>query len=96
MTGILSVDEASVTVELLGLARHRAGRAELHIPGGTLADTLRSVGRECPGLEGLVNPDGSLSRRFLFSLDGERFLDDAAVPVPAGARLLILGADAGG
>jgi hypothetical protein len=40
--------------------------------------------------------DGSLSRRFLVSIDGERFVSDPAEPVPAGSRLLLLGADAGG
>jgi hypothetical protein len=32
----------------------------------------------------------------LLSLDGERFVTDLAEPLPPGARLLLLSADAGG
>jgi hypothetical protein len=90
------VTEPGVTVELLGLARHRAGRKDLYASGRTVADVLRVTVRTCPGLAGLITPDGSLSRQYLVSLDGERFIDDPAEPVPAGCRVLILGADAGG
>jgi len=90
------VDEPAVTVEFLGMARHRAGRSELCAAGRTVADLLESVVRQCPSLAGLVSGTGELSRHYLISLDGERFVDDAAEPVPPGCRLLILGADPGG
>ena len=85
-----------VTVEFLGMARHRAGRAGLCAGGRTVAEVLRSVGDQCPGLTGLVSETGDLSRQYLVSFDGERFVDDPAEPVPLGCRVLILGADAGG
>jgi hypothetical protein len=88
--------EPKVTVELLGLARHRAGRAEVAVPGRTVADLLRAVGLACPGLGGVIGDDGTMCRQYLVSLDGEHFVADPSLEVPVGRRLLILGADAGG
>jgi sulfur-carrier protein len=96
VTRILSVSEPSVTVELFGLARHRAGRAELTVAGRSVGDLLRAVGRVCPGLSEVVRDDDTLSRQYLVSVDGTHFVEDAAELVPVGSRLLILGADAGG
>jgi molybdopterin converting factor small subunit len=96
VNGILFVDQLTVTVELFGTARHLAGVATVTVQGRAIADLLRAVERTCARLEGLVMPDGALSRRFLVSIDGERFVSDLAEPMPPGARLLILGADAGG
>jgi len=94
--GILSVSESTVTVELLGMARHRAGRTELAVPGGTVGELLRSVVDFCPGLRDLVAADGSIARHYLLCADGERIVSDPSDRLPAGARLLILGADPGG
>lgn len=87
---------AAVTVEFFGMARHRAGRTELRAPGHSVADVLRAVMTSCPRLAGLMTPAGELSRQYLVSLDGERFVSDPAEPIPAGCRVLVLGADAGG
>ena len=87
---------AAVTVEFFGMARHRAGRTELRADGRNVADVLRTVMANCPRLAGLVTPSGELSRQFLVSLNGERFVDDPTEPIPAGCRVLVLGADAGG
>lgn len=96
VNGILLVDQATVTVELFGTARHLAGMANVLVRGSTIAELLHSVEHICPRLERLVTPDGALSRRFLVSIDGNRFVSDLAEPMPTGSRLLILGADAGG
>jgi hypothetical protein len=61
-----------------------------------LAELVSAVERTCPNLGRLVSERGVLSRYYLFSIDGEQFIKDAATCVPAGSRLLILGADAGG
>jgi hypothetical protein len=90
------VGESTVTVELFGLARHRAGRPELIAAGRTVSEVLDSVVRTCPGLRDLRAADGSLSRQYLVSVDGERFISDPSDACPAGSRLLILGADPGG
>lgn len=86
----------SVTVELFGIARHRAGCSMLIAEGRTVSDLLRAVVRACPRLDELLAADGTLSRRYLVSIDGERFVADPNEEIPAGSRLLILGADAGG
>ena len=85
-----------VTIEFLGLARFRAGRSEVVAEGRTVADLLRSAIRQCPNLSGLFTDAGTISRQFLISLDGQRFIDDPTEAVPVGSRLLVLGADAGG
>jgi molybdopterin converting factor small subunit len=90
------VSRSLVTVELFGLARLRAGVAEVRADGRTVADLLRSVVRQCPQLTGLVSDRGDVSRQYLVSIDGDRFIADTAEPIPAGCRLLILGADPGG
>jgi hypothetical protein len=38
----------SVTVEFFGIPRQRAGRAELVVPAGTVAEALAAVGRSRP------------------------------------------------
>ena len=85
----------TVVVELLGLPRHKAGRSELSVAGRTVTDVLEAVGCECPGLRPLISA-GRLNPVYLLSWDGDRFVTDLAEPVIVGARLLILGADAGG
>ena len=85
-----------VTVEFLGLARHRAGCSELCAAGRTVGDLLAEVIARRPKLAGLMCERGQLSRHYLISLDGQRFIDDPAEPIPPGSRLLILGADPGG
>jgi hypothetical protein len=84
-----------VTVELFGVPRLRAGRAELHVPAGKVAEVLAAVERACPGLAGLVC-DGRLNPSFLLSVDGRHFVGDLAQSVRQGERLLLLSADAGG
>jgi molybdopterin converting factor small subunit len=96
VSGILSVATPTVTVELLGLARHRAGRPELVVGGRTIAEVLRAVGSACPGVADVLQSDGTVSRQYLVSVDGERFIEDASEAMSSCRRLLILGADSGG
>jgi molybdopterin converting factor small subunit len=84
-----------VTVEFFGIPRQRAGRAELQVAAGTVADLLAAVVRACPGLEGLVR-EGRLSPHYLLSLDGREFVSDPGAVLRPGDRLLLLSADAGG
>jgi molybdopterin converting factor small subunit len=90
------VAAAPVTVEFLGMARFRAGRSEVRARGATVRELLGAIIAECPKLMGLISDAGELSRQYLVSIDGERFVDDGSETVPAGCRVLILGADAGG
>lgn len=87
---------ADVTVEFYGVPRRRAGRAELAVDADTAAAALARIAAACPDLGGLVTPDGRLASQYLLSVGGERFVADLAEPLPAGTRLLLLSADAGG
>jgi hypothetical protein len=83
-------------VEFYGMPRHRAGRAELVVPAGAVADVLQAVRRACPGLDDLVRQDGYLAPHYLLSIDGASFVTDVRQRLQGGTRLLLLSADAGG
>ena len=85
-----------VTVEFYGVPRHRAGVAELRVVPGTAAQVLSQVTQHCHGLPELVNANGELIPHYLLSVNGERFVTSMAEELPAGTRLLLLSADAGG
>jgi hypothetical protein len=85
-----------VIVEFFGMPRFRAGRGELRVAAGTVADVLACVSAACPGLSGMVGADGRLAGHYLLSLDGQRFVTDLRENLRAGDRLLLLSADAGG
>jgi molybdopterin converting factor small subunit len=86
----------TITVEFFGLPRQRAGRAELNVPVGTVAETLAAVEKACPGLAGLVRADGRLAPHYLLSINGHRFLADLDEGLHPADHLLLLSADAGG
>jgi molybdopterin converting factor small subunit len=90
----MSVPE--VIVEFFGMARARAGRANLPLRAATARAALTEVRAACPGLADLCRAGGALAPHYLLSLDGERFLGDLDEPLPPGAHLLLLSADAGG
>jgi molybdopterin converting factor small subunit len=92
----MSREANEVIVEFYGIPRQRAGRAELLLSPGTVAELLAQVQEHCPGLRGLVDDQGQVSKEFLLSIDGERFVVDLNERLKPGARVLILSADAGG
>ena len=94
----MSMTEAAdlVTVELYGVPRQRAGRAELAVAARTVAEVLEAVERACPGLAGMRRPDGRLAGHYLLSIDGRQFVTDPGLEVRPGDRVLLLSADAGG
>ncbi|MCS6852369.1 MAG: MoaD/ThiS family protein [Gemmataceae bacterium] len=85
-----------IIVEFYGIPRRRAGRSELEVWAGTVGEALAAVERACPGLSGLIGPDGRLAPHYLLSADGRRFGLALSEPVRDGERLLLLSADAGG
>jgi molybdopterin converting factor small subunit len=89
-------DPPLVTVEFYGVPRARAGRAELSVPAGTVADLLAAVERACPALAGLRQADGRPSPHYLLSVEGRQFVTEAGQPLRPGERVLLLSADAGG
>lgn len=85
----------TATVEFFGVPRLRAGVAAVTVGAGPLRAVLAAAGRACPGVAGLI-PGGRPGPHVLVSLDGERFVTDPDEMIPAGTRLLLLSADAGG
>jgi molybdopterin synthase catalytic subunit len=65
-----------VTVKLFAMLKERAGKQSLifSFPSGTVADLLKEVSRECPGLDGLLTPD-----RIMISVNQEFVKKDALV-----------------
>lgn len=86
----------SVTIELFGIPRRRAGVAEVSLRARTLAEAVRQLEAACPQLAGLVTSEGNLSPQVLLSLDGTRFTGNLDQELPDDARLLLFSADAGG
>jgi hypothetical protein len=89
-------ESVSHVVEFYGIPRERAGRTELAVAAGSLADILMAVALECPRLQDLRQTNGNISPHYRISLNGERFLTDLEEVLPAQSHLLILSADAGG
>jgi molybdopterin converting factor small subunit len=85
-----------VTVELFGVPRQRAGRAELVLAAQTIGELLERIEETCPRLAGLRRPDGRLAAHYLLSLDGRQFVSDVDQALRPGDRVLLLSADAGG
>jgi molybdopterin converting factor small subunit len=83
-----------VRVEFYGLARLRAGVAELAVDAETVKAALTAASAACPGLR-VMNGTG-VSPEFLVSLNGVKFVPELDEPLSGGESLLILGADAGG
>lgn len=86
----------TVTVEFYGVPRRRAGVPYATVPAATPAAALTAVADAFPGLGRVLSVGGRLAPEYLLSVNGERFITDLAEPLPAGARLLLLSADAGG
>ncbi len=86
----------SVVIEFFGIPRQQAGRPDLAVPPGTLAQLLQSIQQACPKLKELRQPDGRLSPHYLLSINGDQFVTDLQQKLRPGDRLLLLSADAGG
>jgi molybdopterin converting factor small subunit len=85
-----------VIVEFFGIARQRAGLAEIEVHAATPREAMRRLEAACPELLGSLLRSGALSREYRLSLNGVGFslsLDDE---LSDGAHLLLLSADAGG
>ena len=86
----------TITIELFGMPRARAGVRELVVSAATIGEALAEVVARCRALTDLVNADGKLASQYLLSLDGKRFVSDVSQPLQPGDRLLLLSSDAGG
>ncbi|MBM3972254.1 MAG: MoaD/ThiS family protein [Planctomycetes bacterium] len=86
----------TITIELYGMPRARAGVRELVVSAGTVGDALAEVVANCPALADVVSADGRLASQYLLSLDGKHFVSNVLQPLQSGDRLLLLSSDAGG
>jgi molybdopterin converting factor small subunit len=82
-------------VELLGLARERAGVAELELHADTLGQLLTALAIRFPSFGELIVVD-RLQPSFTANLNGDRFISDPATRLGESDSVLILSADAGG
>lgn len=87
---------ANVTVEFLGIVRHRAGCDSAEFQAETLEQLWRGVGTRFPSLEGICLSEGQLQPGYLASIGGLRFTRSPALALSEGDRILLLSADAGG
>jgi molybdopterin converting factor small subunit len=82
-------------VELLGIARERAGVAELRLEAATLGQLLMALAARYPSLSEVVEAD-RLAPSFAANLNGDRFISDPRTRLGEDDSVLILSADAGG
>jgi molybdopterin converting factor small subunit len=90
---MLRVSE-TIRVEFYGLARLRAGCAELIVTAATVGEALAAADAACPALRS--RRDAGLSPEYRVSIGGRAFTDNPAETLGPGDSLLVLGADAGG
>jgi molybdopterin converting factor small subunit len=86
----------SITVELFGIPRRRAGVATTEATGTRLDEVVADLARRFPDLAEECFADGRLRSGTLANLNGQRFVTDPATALEPGDALLILSADAGG
>ncbi|MFQ5878419.1 MAG: MoaD/ThiS family protein [Acidobacteriota bacterium] len=86
----------TVTFELFGVARARAGRKEVRVAARTIGSALSALEEICPQLSGPVVAGGRLTRHFRLSLNGRGFVSDPSRTLREGDRLILLSAEAGG
>jgi molybdopterin converting factor small subunit len=83
-----------IRVEFYGLARLRAGRAELLVNARTIGAALTGADAACPHLRS--RRDTGLAPEYRVSVGGRYFTDRLEEPLAEGDSVLVLGADPGG
>jgi molybdopterin converting factor small subunit len=86
----------SVTIELFGVPRLRAGAGRFTVDAATVGDALTALTHSAPALAELVTAGGALHSAYRLCLNTDRFIADPATPLADGDTLLLLAADAGG
>ena len=86
----------SISVEMFGIPRQRAGVSQALAEGVRLSEVLANLAQRFPRLADECIADGRLQQGYLANLNGQRFVSDPATPLEPGDSLLILSADAGG
>ncbi len=86
----------TITVELFGIPRQRAGVAQVEVDGARLGEILAALVSRFPRLADECIADDRLQSGYLANLNGQRFVSDPDTRLRSGDALLILSADAGG
>jgi molybdopterin converting factor small subunit len=82
-------------VELLGIARERAGVSELELSARTLGELVNGLASRVPALAELIRDD-RLHPSLAANLNGDQFVSDPQTPLAEGDHVLILSSDVGG
>jgi molybdopterin synthase sulfur carrier subunit len=85
-----------ITIELYGVPRLRAGRAQVEVEASSLGEALRALVETCPALAGMVVDGGRLAAHYLVALNGRQLTVDPRTALSAGDVVVLLSADAGG
>ena len=86
----------SITVELFGIPRERAGVARTISAGASLGDVLADLAKRFPELAAGCIDGRHLRPGFTANLGGQRFVTAAETPLTEDETVLILSLDAGG
>jgi molybdopterin converting factor small subunit len=90
----------SVSVRIPTILRtYTGGESEVSATGATLAEVLDDLEASFPGIRARILDDNGALRRFVNVYVGDedvRFLEDLATPTPAGTRVSVIPAVAGG
>ncbi|GAB2620881.1 MoaD/ThiS family protein [Nocardioides ginkgobilobae] len=90
----------SVSVRVPTILRtYTGGESEVSASGATLAEVLDDLDASYPGIKARILDDNGALRRFVNVYVGDedvRFLDDLATATPAGAKVSVIPAVAGG
>jgi len=86
----------SITVELFGIPRARAGVSVVNVRGNCLGEVLLDLAKQCPDLVESCLDGQNLRPGYTVNLRGERFVTDPETPLADGDTLLLMTLDAGG
>jgi molybdopterin converting factor small subunit len=91
------VESRTITVELFGVPRLRAGTGMVRVEASDVGQAIRALGGACPALVGsVIDAVGGVCAAYRLNLNGDRFVDDPATPLEPGDALILLAADVGG
>ncbi|WP_292604765.1 MoaD/ThiS family protein [Nocardioides sp. REDSEA-S30_B4] len=90
----------SVSVRVPTILRtYTGGESEVSATGATLAEVIDDLDASYPGIKARILDDNGALRRFVNVYVGDedvRFLDELATPTPAGTKVSVIPAVAGG
>jgi len=86
----------SISVEFFGVARSRAGVADVTLDAGCLRELLVRLQEQLPSLTELCIDNGELSPDWLLNINAAAFTRDLSTSLNDGDSVLLMPADAGG